>query len=81
MGFCKCDNIVATFVGPRLNMKKSATLRIRLDPNLHRDFFGACHAEDRPAAQVVRELMRKYIREHPNNVQNDLFQPRGRGVE
>ncbi|WP_371128230.1 plasmid-related protein [Sphingomonas sp. YR710] len=40
---------------------KDSGLRVRVDKALRHDFLEACHAQDRPAAQVIREFMRKYV--------------------
>lgn len=43
---------------------KDAGLRIRVERELRDEFLEACRLEDRPAAQVLREFMRKYVSEH-----------------
>ena len=43
--------------------KKDVGLRIRLDRDLRGEFVAACQVHDRPAAQVLREFMREYVRE------------------
>lgn len=40
---------------------KDAGLRIRVERQLRDDFLDACRAQDRPAAQVIREFMRGYV--------------------
>lgn len=40
---------------------KDSGFRIRVQSDLRRQFLDACRAEDRPAAQVMREFMRDYI--------------------
>jgi hypothetical protein len=40
---------------------KDAALRIRLPSELHREFLSICKAQDKPAAQVLREYMRSYV--------------------
>jgi hypothetical protein len=40
---------------------KDSGLRIRVERELREQFLDACRAEDRPAAQVIREFMRKYV--------------------
>lgn len=45
-------------------MKKDSALRIRLDPELHQQFLRVCKAQDRPAAQVLREYMRSYVQQN-----------------
>ena len=41
--------------------RKNVAFKIRLSEELRGSFAEACRAEHRPAAQVVRELMREYI--------------------
>ena len=43
---------------------KDAGLRIRLQRELRESFLEACKAQDKPAAQVIREFMREYVEEH-----------------
>lgn len=40
---------------------KDAALRIRLSTDLHQQFLAICRAQDKPAAQVLREYMRSYV--------------------
>lgn len=42
-------------------MSKNAVFTLKLDPQLRADFMSEAAGEDRPASQVVRELMRDYI--------------------
>ncbi|MCA3175679.1 MAG: antitoxin of toxin-antitoxin stability system [Burkholderiales bacterium] len=42
-------------------MSKEAVFTLKLEPELRADFMAAVAAEDRPASQVIRELMRSYI--------------------
>lgn len=42
-------------------MPKEAVFTMKLEPELRAEFIAAAAAEDRPASQVVRELMRDYI--------------------
>ncbi|MEQ6249893.1 hypothetical protein ABMC89_13445 [Sulfitobacter sp. HNIBRBA3233] len=43
---------------------KDVGLRIRLQRELRERFIAACKAEDKPAAQVLREFMRSYVDAH-----------------
>ncbi len=43
---------------------KDSGLRIRVERDLRERFLETCRAHDRPAAQVLREFMRRYIVEH-----------------
>ena len=43
---------------------KDAGLRIRVQRELREQFLEACRAQDKPAAQVLREFMRDYVAEH-----------------
>ena len=42
-------------------MSKDAVFTMKLEPALRADFMAAVATEDRPASQVMRELMRNYI--------------------
>jgi hypothetical protein len=57
---CKCVSIgyTAAMAG------KDAGLRIRVERELRDEFLEICRAQDRPAAQVIREFMRRYVSEH-----------------
>ena len=46
-----------------LHTMKDAGFRIRVERELRQSFIEACMVEDRPAAQVLRDFMREYIRE------------------
>jgi predicted transcriptional regulator len=49
-------------------MAKDSGLRIRVERELREKFLALCRAQDRPAAQVLREFMRDYIAKHrPTN--------------
>ena len=52
---------------------KDAGLRIRVDRELREEFLKVCRAQDKPAAQVIREFMRQYIAENGAESQRDLF--------
>ena len=41
---------------------KEDTFNFRVDPRLKADFQSAAEAEDKPAAQVLRDFMRAYVR-------------------
>jgi hypothetical protein len=43
---------------------KDAGLRIRVQRELREQFLGVCRAQDKPAAQVLREFMRHYVAEY-----------------
>lgn len=45
-------------------MTKDSGLRIRVQRDLREKFLEVCRAQDRPAAQVIREFMRAYIDRH-----------------
>ena len=48
--------------------RKDVAFKIRIGEELRRVFVEACRAEDRPAAQVVREFMRTYVAERQTAV-------------
>lgn len=41
--------------------RKDVAFKIRIDGELRRAFVEACRERDRPAAQVVREFMRRFV--------------------
>jgi len=43
---------------------KDAGLRIRVQRDLREKFLEVCRAQDKPAAQVLREFMREYVIKH-----------------
>lgn len=51
-------------------MTKDSGLRIRVQRDLHDKFLEVCRAQDKPAAQVIREFMRAYVDTH-ESVLND----------
>ena len=44
-------------------MSKEAVFTMKLEPELRAEFMAEAAGEDRPASQVMRELMREYIEE------------------
>lgn len=50
-------------------MSKSVQMSIKMEPELHNQFMAAVETTHTPAAQVVRQLMRKFIAMHetPNS--------------
>ena len=50
---------------------KDTGLRIRVQRDLRDCFVRVCQAQDKPAAQVLREFMRTYIDEHQTLLAND----------
>ncbi len=43
---------------------KDVGLRIRVQRDLREQFLEVCRAQDKPAAQVLREFMREYVALH-----------------
>lgn len=54
-------------------MVKDSGFRIRLDDNLRRNFLQACKQQDKSAAQVIREFMRRYVDRRVDTSQGELF--------
>lgn len=42
-------------------MAKDSGLRIRVQRELREEFLAVCQAQDKVAAQVIREFMREYV--------------------
>lgn len=57
MALCKRVSVGYT----ALMAGKDTGLRIRVERSLRDDFLEVCRSQDRPAAQVLRELMRAYV--------------------
>lgn len=51
-------------------MTKDSGLRIRVQRDLRDRFLDVCRAQDKPAAQVIREFMREYV-ERQEGAQGD----------
>lgn len=49
--------------------EKDVGMRIRVERDLRDRFIELCRSNDRPAAQVIRDFMRQYIKD--NSVAND----------
>ncbi|MBA4173820.1 MAG: hypothetical protein C0511_14505 [Hyphomicrobium sp.] len=45
-------------------MEKNVGFRIRIERSLRERFLEICRAQDKPAAQVLREFMRSYVARH-----------------
>ena len=54
--------------------KKDVGMRIRLQKDLRDEFQDICRAQDRPAAQVIREFMRDYVELNASSIQPSLFE-------
>jgi hypothetical protein len=54
---------------------KDVGLRIRVQRDLRESFLEVCRAQDRPAAQVLREFMRAYVKK--NEASQDQTSPVG----
>jgi len=59
-------------------MAKTAALRIRIEPELHKRFIDTCKAQEIPASQVLREFMKQYVATHEQTSQLDFFQQSGK---
>ncbi|MBP3061699.1 antitoxin of toxin-antitoxin stability system [Ectopseudomonas chengduensis] len=54
-------------------MAKEAVFNLKLEPELRKDFMAAAQAAHRPASQVMRDLMRDYIRQQQQAKEHDDF--------
>lgn len=52
-------------------MSKEAVFTMKLEPELRAEFMAEAAGEDRPASQIVRELMRGYIAQRRQVREND----------
>ncbi len=56
--------IFCVSIGYTMPMMKDSGLRIRVQRDLREKFLEVCRAQDKTAAQVIREFMRSYINWH-----------------
>ena len=54
-------------------MSKEAVFTMKLEPELRADFMAEAEAAHRPASQVVRELMREFVRRQRESREYDEF--------
>ena len=54
-------------------MAKTAGIRIRISPELHREFLDVCKLQDIQASQVLRQFMRLYVDQYQQERQSELF--------
>lgn len=54
-------------------MTKSAALRIRIEPTLHRQFIATCKAQDVKASEVLRDFMHNFVQQNAGGKQTQLF--------
>jgi predicted transcriptional regulator len=54
-------------------MLKEAVFTMKLEPELRADFIAEAEAADRPASQIMRELMRDYVRRQREARQYEEF--------
>ena len=57
---------------------KDVGLRIRVQRDLREQFLEACRAQDKPAAQVLREFMRAYVDRHTSKQKDVTKKPPAR---
>lgn len=55
-------------------MTKTAALRIRIEPSLHKQFITTCKAQDVKASQILRDFMRQFVEQNAGGMQTQLFQ-------
>lgn len=55
-------------------MNKDSGLRIRIQRDLRDRFLASCRAEDKPAAQVVREFIGVYVARHEAEQESSAMQ-------
>lgn len=56
-------------------MTKAAVFTMKLEPDLRAEFMAAAEANHQPASQVVRQLMREFVRrQHDRRERGDFLQ-------
>lgn len=64
-------------IGYTPSMTKDSGLRIRVQRELRERFIEVCRAQDKPAAQVIREFMRAYVSRHESTRTPEGRKPAG----
>lgn len=54
-------------------MTKAAIFTMKLEPDLRADFMAEAQASHRPASQIVRDLMRDFVRQQREQRDHDAF--------
>jgi hypothetical protein len=54
-------------------MSKEAVFTMKLEANLRADFISEAQAADRPASQILRELMRDFVKQQRQARDYDAF--------
>jgi predicted transcriptional regulator len=54
-------------------MSKEAVFTMKLEPELRAEFMAAAQATHRPASQVLRELMREFVRRQRETREYDQY--------
>ena len=58
-------------------MSKEAVFSMKLEPELRAEFMAEAASEDRPASQIMRELMRGYIAQRRQAREYDNYSHHG----
>ena len=64
-------------IGYTARMLKDVGLRVRVQRDLRDKFLEVCRAQDKPAAQVIREFMREYVDRHEGVPRDRTSAPSG----
>lgn len=54
-------------------MTKAAIFTMKLEPDLRAEFMAEAQASHRPASQIVRDLMRDFVRQQREQRDHDAF--------
>lgn len=54
-------------------MTKAAVFTMKLEPDLRAEFMAAAEASHRPASQVVREMMREFVKRQQDQRDHSAF--------
>jgi hypothetical protein len=61
-------------------MITDASLRFRMPKDLHQQFLTVCQAQDKPAAQVLREFMRSYVKKNQDLLEEETSDDRDEAI-
>ena len=57
--------------------KKTAVLRVRVEPELHKQFVDLCESMGMNSSDVLRKSVQAFVDRYKNDQQADMFQPIG----
>jgi len=71
--FCSLFVSRVATCGALIHMEKSKMIRVRIQPDLHREFVALCEAMNVNGSAIVRQCIQAFVDRHKDSTQADLF--------